>query len=291
MKKGLIIGLAVVLVMGLTLCLGTIALAEPVNEVYDEWDFDAGELTINTIKTGWSQNNFDSLHIDVDSGSSWGHQNAKTYDYGVDACHGRNFEFHREVNFDNGTVTAFTQRDNTAPWWPAYTEYYVESTIDEGSGFLGQDYSHSVYSDNMDLFMSAHCEYDMSAWEAAYNPWLLCGWDRPIDPDDVSEDWMVTEFGMGAEGDGSAELGFNFSHRPSHGDYLLGPTGVFGIDADVVDSAGFSMEAENFLDMDGYTRTSDIFKDFNVDWPEGGYFERGASGAWVILDGEIYGSD
>lgn len=288
-RKFRIIGVAVGLAIVTVIAFSGVALAADPNGVYTEWNFDEGEINIHTEKTGGSQNNIDNLNINVDGGTSSGFQDVSSFDYG---CHGRNFELHREVTFDNGTVTTFTQRDNTA--WPAYTEYYVEFTTGEGSGFLGQDYHNEVYGDNMNTYMSADCEYDIHAGEATYNPWpfsVYSGyWDRPIDPDDVTG-VPVTEFGMGAIGDGSAVLSSNFSHRPSHGDYLLGPTGDFHIYADPVEGAGFSIDAENYLDLGGFIETSDLTTDAGVYWPDGGHLAQGASGAWVIINGFIHGSD
>lgn len=288
-KKFGLIGIALVVAVMASLCFGGAVLAGDPNGVHTEWEFDEGEINIHTEKTGGSQTQMDNLNINVDGGTSWGFQDVSTYEYG---CHGRNFDLHREVNFDSGTVSAFTQRDNTA--WPAYTEYYVEFTTGEGSGFLGQDYHNEVYGDNMNIYMLADCDYDMHAWEATYNPWpfsVYSGYyDRPIDPDDVIGD-PVTECGMGALGNGSAELWSNFNHKPSHGDYLLGPSGDFHIDADTVDLAGFSIDAENYLVLDGFSQTSDVLTGFNVSCPEGGYLEHDASGAWVIIDGFIHGSN
>jgi len=277
MKK--IFGIALVLAVVTTLCFGSVALADdPEEGVYTEWDFDGGgSIQIDTWKSGGANVGEDHLTVESLGSGSSGWQNISVTPAPTNPSYtwvGTMFQMDRHVYIENGSVSTYTVRDNSA--WAAYTEY--GAYLDVGSsGTLDQHFYNTYFPTTMNTGITANGDYDMTAWVEGTNGGYFF-------------------FGIGADGEGDGELWLNTKDYANHGGcrYL---NGGFGVNAD--SNAGLTASWANLAKFAGQVQTPSITMPFSVnvtgsggdipfnpDAPNPG-FETGASAAWVIISGYI----
>lgn len=275
MKKA--IGIALVLALASVLCFSTVALAGDPQGVQTTWNFDGeGSIQIDTYK---NLTNVGEDHLSVNtlgSGSS-GWQNINVIPAPTSGSYtwsGSRLQLDRQVLVENGSVSTFMVRDNSA--WAAYTEY--GAYLDVGSsGTLEQHFSNSYFAATMNTNLSANGLYDMTAWAEGTNGGYFF-------------------FGLGADGDGSGVLGLSTTDYANHGGcrYLNG-----GFFADTTSNAGLVASWDNLAKFAGQVETPDITMPFAVnvtgsggdnpfdpDDPDPG-FSTGASADWVTISGYI----
>lgn len=264
MKK--IFGIALVLGLALMLSLGGLALAtDPPPGITTFWEFEGpGEIDITTSKLDGAGGDD---HINVISTGSWslGTQSVTATPHGYAWC-GTDFRVDREVAVGDGQISTWTTRENTYPYWGAYTEY--GAIVDtEGTGSLSQSFYNTYYYAGMSTHLVANSPFMMGVYEYG----------------DVGGEF---EFEMGAEGSGSGELSINLTDKSEHnGTRLL--YGDYFLYADPA-NAGLNAYGETLLALQGYTETPSLWQGYDFDWA--GNFSTGGSGDFVELGGTIIGA-
>jgi len=262
MKRKIAVALAVALA-GVML-FSVVALADGPTEINVEWDIEGpGGIEIYTEKTEGAGGT-DYLNVETYGSGSIGSQTMTATPHGYTWC-GTDFRVSRSVSVEDGIASAFTVRDNNYSYWGAYTEYsaYVDTS---GSGLLNQSYYNTYYYAGMSTYLEANSPYDLGYHEEG----SVGG---------------IFEFGIGAIGDGSAELNVSLTDKAEHNGTRL-MYGSYGLYADPA-NAGFDAYGANLLDLQGYLETPTIFTGYNLN--TSGYYGIGASADWVGIGGTIDG--
>lgn len=270
MKK--IIGIALVLAVMVTLCFSTGALAAdppPPPGIQTTWDWNGvGSIQIDNLKNGGAEGS-SHLYVGTTGSSSSGWENVSTQLHGYTWC-GTDFRVERYVEFGDGIIDGTFTRDNTYPYWPAYTEYgaHLES---DGEGFMYQNFSNTYSYADFNTHMETDCAFSMAAWEQGT----------------VGGDWF---FGLGASSDdpdGSGILDMDFTDRAEHNGWRL-MYGSFYTDADPA-SAGFGTNWSQLADFAGTAQTPSITQPFNTNITGSGNYNKNASDDWVVIQGFVNG--
>lgn len=299
MKK--IFSIALVLAVLTTMCFGSVAFADPGDEVHTAWEFNGpGSITINNQATNVGERpSEDTSHLSVSTTGSYssGWENVSVSPYG--SYGGTTFAVERYAEVDNGTISGHFVGNTIYRGWN--TECGADLTTD-GSGSLYQSFSNNIYVTVFDSHVVADCSYDMSAGGQS--------------SDSRGDSW---NFGIGAEGDGSGVLNFNFTEYMlsaySFTTYSSGHSqmsGNFFVDAN--SSAGFNANWTTLADFNGYVLTPGNIQNFNVSvnvpvpvwgteshhpndykWliaaptPAPGSYGKNVSASWVTIGGFIDG--
>lgn len=265
MKK--LFGIALVLAVLASLCLGTAALAADPEEVHTDWEFTGpGSVQIDTQSYRASQTGSSShLFVQTTGSYSTGSEDIAVYPNGYYDWTG--FSVERYAEIDDGIIQGSFVRDNNYAYWMADTQYGAQLETD-GAGSMYQSFSNTYSYATFYSHIEADCPFTMYAGESG----------------SIGGNW---NFGIGAQGDDSGVLDLNLTDRSEHNGWRL-MYGSFNVNADPA-SAGFGATWATLADFDGQVTTPDITQNFGVDVSGSGSYNKDASASWVTIAGFVTG--